>query len=61
MHYTGKLEDGSTFDSSVGREPLTLTLGVGSVVPGFEAAILGLEVGQRRTHSFPAEQGYGTL
>ena len=42
VHYTGQLEDGSVFDSSVQREPLEFTLGQGQLIPGFEKAVVGL-------------------
>ena len=59
VHYTGTLEDGTVFDSSVGREPLEFTLGSSQVIPGFEDAVLGLEPGESRTVTIPAEQAYG--
>ena len=59
VHYTGTLEDGTVFDSSVGRDPLTFTLGSGQVIPGFEEAVIGLEVGQGREVKLPPEQAYG--
>lgn len=59
VHYTGRLDDGSVFDSSEGREPLEFTLGEGRVIPGFERAILGMEPGEEKTVEIPAEQAYG--
>lgn len=59
VHYTGKLDDGSVFDSSRDREPLEFTLGTGQVIPGFETAVLGLEIGKSRTHRIEAEDAYG--
>ncbi len=59
VHYTGKLDDGSVFDSSVGREPLTFDLGKKMVVPGFEKAVTGMEVGETKTVSFPSDEAYG--
>ena len=59
IHYTGRLEDGTVFDSSEGREPLQFTLGAGQVIPGFENAVLGLETGQSSTTTIPPEDGYG--
>ena len=59
IHYTGRLEDGTVFDSSEGREPLQFTLGSGQVIPGFETAVLGLEPGQSSTTTIPPEDGYG--
>jgi peptidylprolyl isomerase len=60
VHYTGALEDGSVFDTSVGREPLELTVGKGEVIPGFEKAVKGLQVGQTEKFTIPAEEAYGS-
>ncbi len=59
VHYTGKLADGSVFDSSDGREPLTFTLGTGMVIDGFDAAILDMEPGDNKTVEIPVEKAYG--
>lgn len=59
VHYRGTLEDGTVFDSSEGRAPLLFTLGEGDVIPGFEAAVLGLEVGEKAIATIPPEEGYG--
>lgn len=59
VHYTGTLEDGTQFDSSVGREPLEFTLGQGQVIPGFEEALSEMEEGETRTVQIPADQAYG--
>jgi len=59
VHYTGTLEDGTTFDTSVGREPLEFTLGEGKMIPGFEKAVYGLQVGKTKTVTIPAEEAYG--
>ena len=59
IHYTGTLQDGSVFDSSQGRDPLEFTLGAGQVIPGFDTAVSGMEVGARRTVTIPAEEAYG--
>jgi len=59
VHYTGRLADGSTFDSSEGREPLLFTLGAGDVIPGFDAAVIGLEPGEKATVVIPPEEAYG--
>ena len=59
VHYTGKRADSTIFDSSRDREPLTFTLGKGELIPGFEQAVLGMETGDSRTTTIPAEQAYG--
>lgn len=59
VHYEGRLEDGTVFDSSVGGEPLEFTIGRGQVVPGFDQAVLGMEPGQKKTANIPADQAYG--
>ena len=59
VHYSGKLGDGSVFDTSEGRDPLTFQLGKGMVVPGFETAVTGMEVGEKKTVTFPSDEAYG--
>jgi len=59
VNYTGKLADGTVVDSSVGREPLEFTLGVGQVIPGFEKAVLGMKVGEKKTVTIPVDEAYG--
>jgi peptidylprolyl isomerase len=59
VHYTGKLEDGTVFDSSQGRDPLEFQLGTGSVIPGFEEAVVGMQEGESKTTHIPADQAYG--
>lgn len=59
VHYTGTLEDGTVFDSSLGGDPLEFTLGAGSVIPGFENAVYGMKKGQSKTFTIPAEEAYG--
>ncbi|GIX47455.1 MAG: peptidyl-prolyl cis-trans isomerase [Candidatus Tectimicrobiota bacterium] len=59
VHYTGKLIDGTTFDSSLQREPLEFTLGQGELIPGFEQAVLGMHVGETKTETVSADQAYG--
>jgi peptidylprolyl isomerase len=59
VHYTGTLDDGTVFDSSKEREPLEFTLGEGRVIPGFEAAVKDMEVGQSKTVTIPADEAYG--
>ena len=59
VHYTGKLEDGTVFDSSRSRHPLQFTLGNGQVIAGFESAITGMTIGESKTTVIPMEQAYG--
>ena len=59
VHYNGRLEDGTEFDSSVGREPLQFTLGEGSMIPGFEKAVIGMSLDQWKTVEIPADEAYG--
>ena len=61
VHYTGTLNDGTTFDSSAGREPLEFTLGAGQVVPGFDKAVDGMEIGETKTVTIPAKEAYGDV
>jgi FKBP-type peptidyl-prolyl cis-trans isomerase 2 len=59
VNYTGKLEDGTIFDSSEGRAPLEFTLGAGQMIPGFEKAVLGMKVGETKTVTIPSKEAYG--
>jgi len=59
VHYTGTLEDGTVFDTSVEREPLEFTLGQGQLIPGFEQAVIGMKIGDLKTINIPADQAYG--
>ena len=59
IHYTGKLEDGTQFDSSEGRDPLEFALGSGNVIPGFENAVEGMAVGDKKSVTIPPEEAYG--
>ena len=61
VNYTGSLEDGSIFDSSLnpGRDPFTFTLGVGSVIKGWDLGVKGMKVGGKRKLTIPSELGYG--
>ncbi|MBM3226551.1 MAG: peptidylprolyl isomerase [Candidatus Tectomicrobia bacterium] len=59
VHYTGKLTDGTLFDTSVEREPLEFTLGEGELIAGFEQTVLGMMAGESRTAMIPCDQAYG--
>ena len=56
IHYHGKLTDGTTFDSSKGREPLEFELGSGMVIPGFDNGVTGMSVGETKTINIPAAE-----
>ncbi|WP_347273784.1 peptidylprolyl isomerase [Candidatus Kuenenia sp.] len=59
VHYTGKLRDGTIFDSSVNREPLEFTVGEGQLIPGFEQMVVGMNPGESRTATIPQGMAYG--
>lgn len=59
VHYTGKLTDGSVFDSSRDREPLEFELGAGMMIAGFDAAVTGMKVGESKTAEIPSNEAYG--
>ncbi|RYE24942.1 MAG: peptidylprolyl isomerase [Sphingobacteriales bacterium] len=59
VHYHGKLTDGSTFDSSEGREPLQFTVGQGQVIKGFDEALVDMKVGDKKTVNIPVAEAYG--
>ena len=59
IHYTGTLADGSCFDSSAGRDPLTFQMGAGQIIAGLEAALEGMGVGETKTVTIPADLAYG--
>ena len=59
INYTGTLDDGSVFDSSEGREPLSFTLGSGQVIPGFDEAVTGMAQGEQKKVTIPSDQAYG--
>lgn len=59
VHYTGTLDDGTQFDTSVGEEPLAFIIGSGQIISGFEEAVIGMQVGETSTVTIPAEEAYG--
>ncbi len=59
VQYTGSLADGTVFDSSQNREPLTFTIGSGDLIPGFEEAVVGMEPGQTLETTLAPESAYG--
>lgn len=63
VHYTGRLDDGSVFDSSLneGREPLKATLGQGQLIPGFESGLIDMTIGDKKTIEIPHTEAYGDV
>lgn len=59
VHYTGRLDDGTIFDSSAGKEPLEFTVGSGQVIAGFDEAVIGMVAGQSKVVRIPADKAYG--
>lgn len=59
VKYTGRLFDGTVFDTSEGRAPLEVVLGSGTVIPGFDEALTGMEQGEKKTVTIPVEKAYG--
>ncbi len=59
VHYHGTLSDGSTFDSSEGREPLEFKVGEGQVIKGFDNALVDMKVGDKKTVNIPVDEAYG--
>lgn len=59
VNYTGKLQDGTTFDTSVGKAPFEFTVGAGNVIPGWEQGLIGMKVGGKRLLIIPPQLAYG--
>jgi peptidylprolyl isomerase len=59
VHYTGKLTNGEQFDSSTGREPLEFTVGAGQMIKGFDAAMPGMSIGEKKTINILPADAYG--
>ena len=59
VHYTGRLDDGTVFDSSEGREPLSFAVGSGQVIAGFDEAVVGMSVGEKEEVHIPVAKAYG--
>ena len=59
VHYTGKLGDGTVFDSSYDRRPIQVTLGQGKLIAGFEKAVVGMNAGEKKTVVIPSGEAYG--
>ncbi|MGJ8610083.1 MAG: FKBP-type peptidyl-prolyl cis-trans isomerase [Octadecabacter sp.] len=61
IHYTGTLTDGSTFDSSDGRDPLEFVVGSGQIIPGLDKAMPGMSVGDKKVVEIPCAEAYGEI
>lgn len=62
VHYTGKLQDGHVFDSSVERgEPMKFTMGQGQIIPGFENGVVDMKVNEKKTINISKEEAYGEI
>ncbi|HSK13651.1 MAG TPA: peptidylprolyl isomerase, partial [Phnomibacter sp.] len=59
VHYTGRLTTGEQFDSSQGREPLEFTVGAGQMISGFDAGVVGMSIGDKKTINIAPEEAYG--
>ena len=59
VHYTGKLKDGTIFDSSKDREPLEFVVGDGKMIKGFDVAVEGMKVGDDKSVTIPTDEAYG--
>lgn len=59
VHYSGKLSDGTVFDTSEGRDPLEFAVGSGQVIAGFDEAMIGMTVGQSKVVDIPVAKAYG--
>ena len=59
INYTGRLTNGTQFDSSTGKEPLEFTIGLGQVIKGLEAQVAGMEPGTKSTVTIPCDEAYG--
>ncbi|MBU1203257.1 FKBP-type peptidyl-prolyl cis-trans isomerase [Patescibacteria group bacterium] len=60
VDYTGTLEDGTQFDSSVGKDPFTFTIGEGQVIQGWDQGLIGMKVGEERKLTIPSDLAYGS-
>jgi len=61
VHYTGRLVDNTVFDSSLNKEPISVTLGQGTLIAGFEKGLVGMNVGETRTVTIPFAEAYGPV
>ena len=61
VYYTGKLVNGTVFDTNVGKAPLNFTVGAGQMIAGFDAGVIGMKLNQNKTITIPASQAYGNV
>jgi FKBP-type peptidyl-prolyl cis-trans isomerase len=61
VHYTGRLQDGTVFDTSVGKDPIQFTLGAGEVIPGWDQGLIGMQQGGKRILIIPPSLAYGAV
>lgn len=61
VYYTGKLTNGTVFDSNVGKSPLNFTVGAGQMIEGFDSGVVGMSLNQNKTITIPANQAYGEI
>ena len=59
VNYTGKFQDGKVFDTSIGKQPFSFTIGAGQVIRGWDEGLVGMKVGGTRLVAIPPELGYG--
>jgi len=59
VHYTGMLSNGKIIDTTAGKEPFRFTIGQGKIIPGFEEAVIGMSLGEKKTVTIPAEKAHG--
>jgi len=61
VHYTGKLKDGQVFDTSEERDPIEFEIGAGQMIPGFEKAVVGMEIDESKTVEIESDEAYGDV
>ena len=61
VHYTGTFENGEVFDTSVGNDPISFTIGAMQVIPGFENTVVGMAIGETRKVTLSPDQAYGNV
>ena len=59
VHYTGRLDDGTVFDTSIDRDPLNFKIGDGQLIPDFEEAVVGMSPEESKTITIPSDKAYG--